>query len=68
MTLPNERYRAVFQTREFLLELLDPHKTPRIPKNIRQRACVLLRHYPLESEVNIVADRIPDFFDKSDEK
>lgn len=68
MTLPNERYRAVVQTREFLLELLDPQKTPRLPKDIRQRALWLLRHYPLDFEMDIAADRIPDFFDKNDKK
>lgn len=46
MTLPDERIRAVNATREFLLELLNPKKTPRIPKSTRQRARNLLKHYP----------------------
>lgn len=46
MTLPHERYRSVNQTREFLYELLDPKKTPRVPKAIRQQARHCLRHYP----------------------
>jgi hypothetical protein len=46
MTLPSERTRAVQNTRDFLLDLLDPKKTPRIPREIRRRASALLRHYP----------------------
>jgi hypothetical protein len=46
MTLPDERFRAVIQTKNFLGELADPSKTPRIPKAIRQQAVWCLRHYP----------------------
>ena len=38
MTLPDERYRAVVQTRRFLLDLCNPQHTPRIPKLIRDTA------------------------------
>jgi len=46
MTLPHESARAVLLTRKFLFELLDPQKTPRVPRTIRRRAGELLRHYP----------------------
>lgn len=46
MTLPHERALAVENTREFLLSLLDPKQTPRVPKVIRKRAGQLLKHYP----------------------
>lgn len=46
MTLPNERTRSVVQTREFLVSLLDPKKTPRVPSQVRKQAARLLRHYP----------------------
>lgn len=46
MTLPHERALAVENTREFLLSLLDPKQTPRVPKAIRKRAGQLLKHYP----------------------
>lgn len=46
MTMPSERTAAVLNTREFLLELLDPKKTPRVPLEIRKRASMLLKHYP----------------------
>lgn len=46
MTLPDERFRSVLKTEEFLESLLDPKKTPRVPKDIRQQARGCLRHYP----------------------
>lgn len=46
MTLPYERTNAVINTREFLRDLCDPKKTPRIPLWIRQQARSLLKHYP----------------------
>jgi len=46
MTIPSERTRAVNYTYDFLRDLMDPKKTPRVPKDIRVRAGRLLRHYP----------------------
>ena len=46
MTMPFERTRAVLATKEFLVELLNPEQTPRIPRPIRGYAKSLLRHYP----------------------
>jgi len=46
MTLPDERFRSIFRTAEFLAELTDPKSTPRIPKKIRDEARWCLRHYP----------------------
>lgn len=60
MTLPDERYHAVRQTMEFLLELTDPQSTARIPKHIRQRARSLLRHYPTYSDLERLAEKAPD--------
>jgi hypothetical protein len=54
MTLPYERARAVHQTKQFLLELLDPVKTPRVPKDVRQSAKFLLRHYPSLHDLEMV--------------
>jgi hypothetical protein len=56
MTLPYERTNAVNYTRDFLYDLLDPQKTPRVPKEIRIRAGQLLKHYPSEYEMNQVSD------------
>jgi hypothetical protein len=46
MTLPIERTNAVLNTEAFLIDLLNPKKTPRVPKEIRKRAARCLRHYP----------------------
>lgn len=60
MTLPDERYRAIQQTENFLKELLDAQKTPRVPKLIRQRAYSLLRHYPSKYHLDRLAEKSPD--------
>lgn len=57
MTLPFERTRAVIYTEDFLQELLDPKRTPRVPIKIRKQAASLLRHYPSEFEMNVIAER-----------
>ena len=46
MTLPDERYRALQWAEQFLEDLMDPSKTPRVPREIRSRARSVLRHYP----------------------
>ena len=51
MTLPFEEKRAINYTRKFLYDLLVPSETPRVPKEIRDRARSLLRHYPQEYRV-----------------
>ena len=62
MTLPDERYRAVIKTKEFLQDLLDPKKTPRIPKDIRQTARWCLRHYPDSWDMQQAAEASPHLF------
>jgi hypothetical protein len=52
VTLPFEEKRAINYTRQFLFDLMIPSKTPRIPKEIRDRARSLLRHYPQEYRVD----------------
>jgi hypothetical protein len=57
MTVPVERTNAVINTEQFLLDLLDAKKTPRIPKAIRERAHGLLRHYPSKYHMDMIADK-----------
>jgi hypothetical protein len=59
MTLPDERYRAVVQTKRFLLEILT---TPRVPKAIKDGARHCLRHYPDEWDMQVVAREVPAIF------
>ena len=54
MTIPIERTRAVNSTYDFLCDLLDPKKTPRVPKEVRQRAHQLLKHYPSRWDMEMV--------------
>ena len=62
MTLPDERYRAVVQTRRFLLDLCNSEHTPRVPKLIRDTARSMLRHYPSDWDMNRAAAGSPDVF------
>ena len=59
MTLPDERYRAVVQTRQFLLRLLI---TPRIPKAVKEEARSCLRHYPSDWDMQCAAAASPEVF------
>ena len=47
MTLPHEEAYAIARTRQFLLDLLNPKATPRVPKAVRKRAHVLVKHFPM---------------------
>ncbi len=58
MTVPNERKAAVMNTEKFLIRLMDPKQTPRVPKAIRQEACRLLRHYPTEYYIKDVFNEL----------
>jgi hypothetical protein len=68
MTLPHERTRAVERTREFLRDLLDPKKTPKIPKAIREKAYRCLRHFPWDLDIDRAAKASPDVFGPTREK
>lgn len=62
MTLPDERYRAVRWAREFMYELMDPKKTPGVPKALREQARAVLRHYPSAWDMDQAATASPDLF------
>lgn len=64
VTLPDERYRSLVQTKKFLMELLSPHQTPRVPKIIRQRASSLLRHWPDDYHLESMCEMMPHHFAK----
>ena len=63
MTLPNERTRSIRNTRNFLRDLLDPKKTPKVPKAVRKEAYWCLRHFPSDFEMDYAADGAPNVFD-----
>ena len=60
MTLPDERFRALLQSEEFLRALMDPKLTPRVPKEIRTRAMWCLRHYPSFYDLKRIERDCPD--------
>jgi hypothetical protein len=64
MTLPDERYRAVIQTRQFLQDLCSSKRTPRVPKAIRAYAYSMLRHYPNDSDMEEISWICPELFCK----
>ena len=59
MTLPDERYRAVRQTTEFLQRLAGGSYS-RVPKAVRAEAMSLLRHYPTKWDLDRLAAAAPD--------
>jgi hypothetical protein len=64
MTLPDERYRAIRYAEKLCVDLLDPKKTPRVPKEIRKRALGVLRHFPDEYYLSMLADCRPDILER----
>ena len=62
MTLPNERTRSVIHTEKFLVRLATPYGggLKRIPKEVRDEALRLLRHYPSWLDFTIPGQFDPD--------
>ena len=60
--MPSERRSAVNRTREFLVDLMNPKKTPRVPKEIRENAYRCLKHYPSEYDMELAEEQAPDIF------
>ena len=52
MTLPQEMFQAIRNARFFMMALMDPTQTPKVPKAVRQRARDRLKHFPSEYEIN----------------
>lgn len=51
MTLPHEEVNSLQAVRRFLYDLLDPSVTPRVPKEIRQRARRVCKHFPMDYSI-----------------
>ena len=62
MTLPVERKHAIKNTKRFLLDLSNPRITPRIPREIRDRARSLLKHYPTDLDMEEASNQAPAVF------
>jgi hypothetical protein len=66
MTMPDERYNAVIRTEQFLKDLCDPKKTPRVPKEVREQAYYCLRHYPSKHHMDVAGSVLPNVFESRD--
>ena len=64
MTLPDERYRAIMFAKQLCEDLLSTQKTPRVPKEIRRRALSVLRHFPDEYYLGMLAEARPDIIER----
>ncbi|WP_082536640.1 MULTISPECIES: BPSL0761 family protein [unclassified Roseateles] len=62
MTTPDERTRALLQTREFLLQLVASDQIPSVSEEVRRQARHLLRHYPGPMELNWAHRALPMHF------
>ena len=63
MTMPCERYISIVYTEQFLLDLCDPKKTPRVPLEVRNRARSCLRHYPRPFDLDMLSTKCPEIID-----
>jgi hypothetical protein len=65
VTLPNERTRAVLNTRAFMLKLLLPPSDggyKRVPRDVRKAASRLLKHFPTEPDLEEAVQEAPRVF------
>ncbi len=62
MTIPSERKRSLKYAREFLYDLLDPKKTPKVPLSVRIQARAVLRHFPWDCELERIFKAVPELF------
>jgi uncharacterized protein (DUF433 family) len=62
VTMPDERTRALWQTKEFLRELMSSEATPGVPEDIRRQARRLSRHYPGNSLLELLHLALPRHF------
>jgi hypothetical protein len=61
MTLPDERYRAIQATADFLVRLAaHPKITKGVPRRVREEAAALLRHYPGEWDLQQLERAAPE--------
>jgi hypothetical protein len=58
MTLPDERYRAVIETKKFLLSILNTRSG--LSKDMKEQARWCLRHYPSEYDMDRASEGSPD--------
>lgn len=65
--MPIERNWAIKNTRQFLVDLMDPKKTPRVPSAVRKEAYRCLKHYPGDYHMEEAQRLAPSVFGKLDD-
>lgn len=68
MTLPRERNASIRWAYMFLGELLFPKSTPRVPKEIRQRAHRIIKHFPSDYDMDRFERGDEDVFERVEQK
>lgn len=63
MTTKTEELNALLAAEQFLVDLQDPKKTPRVPAAVRVQAGHILRHYPYPV---ILEERYDELSNQSD--
>ena len=59
--IPEEEYHSLKETYKFLCHLIDPQKTPRVAKPIRDRAKHCLKNFPVRRTLEELQVSV-DFF------
>ena len=62
MTLPDERYRSVIETKKFLESILNTRSG--LSKEMKEQARWCLRHYPSEYDLDRASEGAPDVFQR----
>jgi hypothetical protein len=62
MTLPDERYRAVMETKKFLESILKTRSG--LSKDMKEQARSCLRHYPSEYDLDRASEGSPEIFQR----
>ena len=65
MTMPDERYKSIIITREFLTDLSNLGMFVGLPDEVRERAQKCLEHFPAHGEMVRAAEAAPDLFAES---
>ena len=60
MSLPEEKYRALMNARQFLIDLLYPSVYKKVPKIVRESARACLKHYPQVYELEDLRKACPE--------
>jgi len=63
VTLPDERYKALIRTRDFLVELQNSRGSFKNITEIRKEATRCLKHYPWDMYIEDLAEQSPNILE-----